>query len=327
MIRAIGTVVIGRNEGERLCRCLESLSAAGLVVYVDSGSSDDSVACARSRGANVVELDASILFTAARARNEGFRRLLERDPKVTFVQFVDGDCELAPGWLEKGRRVLESGPELAVVCGRCRERHPDRSIYNRLCDIEWDQPIGQTDACGGIALMRVSAVKQVGGFNPNVLAAEDNEICLRLRQQGWKVQRIDAEMTVHDANIRHFSQWWRRAVRCGYAFAQGAHLHGAGPEGHFVRERRRAVLWGGVLPLAALLAAWPTAGWSLLLVLLYPLQMQRIYQRTRRRQLARPAAAAWAVSCVAAKFAECYGICKFAVNQLARRSARLIEYK
>jgi glycosyltransferase involved in cell wall biosynthesis len=68
-----GLVAIGRNEGERLRRCL--ISAQGVydhVVYVDSGSSDDSVALAESFGAVVVVLDTARPFTAARARNAGF---------------------------------------------------------------------------------------------------------------------------------------------------------------------------------------------------------------------------------------------------------------
>jgi hypothetical protein len=41
--RDIGIVVIGRNEGDRLTRCLQSLQMENLpVIYVDSGSTDGS---------------------------------------------------------------------------------------------------------------------------------------------------------------------------------------------------------------------------------------------------------------------------------------------
>src|SRR4051794_6544130 len=102
----LGVIAIGRNEGERLRRCLESLSGLGLtIVYVDSSSEDGSVELARGLGAEVVELDLARPFTAARARNEGFERLGQIDPEVRFVQFVDGDCEVAGGWLDTARRV------------------------------------------------------------------------------------------------------------------------------------------------------------------------------------------------------------------------------
>ena len=120
---AIGVVAIGRNEGERLRRCLESLDGHGLtVVYVDSGSTDDSVALARSLSIEVVDLDMSTPFTAARARNAGFERLLQIDPGVRFVQFLDGDCEVADGWLERAGRVGE-----AAEGGRCL-RPPSRTV-------------------------------------------------------------------------------------------------------------------------------------------------------------------------------------------------------
>ena len=323
----LGVVVIGRNEGDRLQRCLASvLGLSEAVVYVDSGSTDDSVARARVLGVSVVQLDTSVPFTAARARNVGFRHLLDLHAEVESVQFVDGDCEVDPDWLRRGEAELSARPDVAVVCGRRRERFPDVSIYNRLCDMEWDTSLGEALACGGDALMRVAAFRQVEGFNPEIIAAEDDELCLRLRRLGWKIWRIDAEMTVHDAAMYRFGQWWRRAVRCGYAYALGAALHGRGPERHFVRQRRRIFVWGGALPALALGASVATGGGSLLLGLLYPLQVASVYRRTRQRAAPRPALA-YAVSCVASKFPEFVGLCRFLAERLGRRPARIIEYK
>src|SRR6476660_6372785 len=98
-----GVVVIGRNEGDRLAACLESLRILDLpLVYVDSGSVDGSAALARSTAhvTAVVELDPARPFSAARARNEGFAALRAARPAIEFVQFLDGDCTLADGWVE-----------------------------------------------------------------------------------------------------------------------------------------------------------------------------------------------------------------------------------
>src|SRR5579872_4333993 len=93
----LGVVVIGRNEGERLRRCLGSLlDSTRSIVYVDSGSSDGSVAMSRSLGVEVVDLDMRTAFTAARARNEGFWHLVRVRPDLEYVFFVDGDCEVLP---------------------------------------------------------------------------------------------------------------------------------------------------------------------------------------------------------------------------------------
>ncbi len=144
--RTLGVVVIGRNEGDRLKRCLDSLS--GLMshtVYVDSGSTDDSLAMSLGRGASVVELDIKVPFTAARARNEGFRKLMALHPSLEYVFFVDGDCEVVCGWSSAAVQFFEQHPRAAVVWGRVRERHPEKSIYNLLCDMEWSAfEVGET---------------------------------------------------------------------------------------------------------------------------------------------------------------------------------------
>lgn len=271
MAIGMGVVVIGRNEGLRLERCLASLvGAAEQVVYVDSGSTDDSVQMAKALGVEVVELDMSIPFTAARARNEGFARLQHLLPAMRYVQFVDGDCEVVEGWLSRAQAFLDTRPEVAVVCGRRRERFPQRSIYNLLCDLEWDTPIGEAKACGGDALMRADAFAAASGFRADLIAGEEPELCVRLRANGWKVWRLAEEMTLHDAAMTRFGQWWRRTLRGGHAFAEGAFLHGAAPEKHWLRESRRAWFWGLGVPLATVIAML-MLGWSgLLLLLVYP---------------------------------------------------------
>ena len=209
----IGAVAIGRNEGERLVACLRSLvGRVDRVVYVDSGSTDNSRDLARSLGVEVVELDLSRPFTAARARNEGLDRLRDVLPGVEYVQFVDGDCEVRAEWIETARSALEADEKLAVVCGRRRERFPEASIYNTLTDMEWDTPIGPAQSCGGDALFRNAALEAVGGYDPSVIAGEEPEMCFRLRAGGWTIRRLDAEMTLHDANMETFGQWWKLSL-------------------------------------------------------------------------------------------------------------------
>ena len=324
MASRIGVVVIGRNEGERLARCLRSLQVApACVVYVDSGSTDGSVALARGMGIEVLMLDMGRPFTAARARNEGLKRLLQNCPGLTYVQFVDGDCEVMPGWLEAARLFLEGRRRVAVACGRRRERFPDRSIYNWLCDQEWNTPVGEATACGGDALMRVAAFEQVGGFDPALIAGEEPELCVRLRAAGWSVWRLEAEMTLHDAAMLRFGQWWQRSVRAGHAFAEGAAMHGGTPSRHWVREASRAWLWGLGIPLAVL-AALPLIGnWALLGLWVYPLQVLRLARRAGggRNQLLQ------ALFLVLGKFPELQGQLKYGWSRLRDRRVQLIEYK
>lgn len=277
---SIGVVVTGRNHGERLLRCLDSvLSQARRVVYVDCGSGDGSVERARERGLQTIELDLGVPFTAARAHNAGWQALAADTGTATsapeFVQFVDGDCELAPRWLRRAAAFLEQRADVAAVCGRLHERFPEASIYNRLCDEEWDVPPGQTRYCGGIVMLRMQALRAVSGFRDELIAGEEPELCVRLADAGWRIWRLRDDMGWHDAAMQRFSQWWRRAQRSGYAFAEGAHLHGRPPHRHWVRETHRAWWWAGALPLstAAAVAAFGMPGAALLGA--YPLQFAR----------------------------------------------------
>ncbi|WP_448196979.1 glycosyltransferase [Pseudomonas putida] len=325
MVTGIGVVVIGRNEGLRLERCLASLAGrADKVVYVDSGSTDGSVQRASALGVEVLTLDMTIPFTAARARNEGFACLQKALPAVRHVQFVDGDCEVHAGWLVTAQAFLDTHPQVAVVCGRRRERFPQHSVYNWLCDLEWDTPLGETKACGGDALMRVDAFVAVAGYRSALIAGEEPELCVRLRAAGWKVWRLAAEMTLHDAAMTRFGQWWRRSVRAGYAYAEGASLHGAPPERHWLRESRRAWVWGLGIPLLVALASIWMGLWALVLLLVYPLQMLRLARRGGRSAREN---AVQAVFLVLGKFPEMLGQMRFVLNRFMAGNPALIEYK
>ncbi len=319
-----GVVVIGRNEGQRLRRCLESLSASSqFVVYVDSGSSDGSVSLAESHGVAVVQLDMSAPFTAARARNAGFARLQQIASGLRYVQFVDGDCEMFDTWLPAASAFLDKESDVAVVTGRLRERFPEHSIYNRLCDMEWDRPVGLAKSCGGIAMMRSEVFAAEHGFREDLIAGEEPELCVRIRARGWKVWRLALPMAWHDASILRFGQWWKRTQRGGFAAAEGAWLHGSPPERHGVTRTRGNVLWGIGLPIAivSLSVVNPAA---LLLLLAYPLQVLRLALRDGIRDPARR----WrALFYVVGRFPEAQGALKFWLNRLRRRRASLIEYK
>ncbi|MBH8553914.1 glycosyltransferase [Nostocaceae cyanobacterium CENA357] len=328
-MQPVGIVVIGRNEGDRLHDCLISvISESVTVVYVDSGSTDGSLALAQSLGVHVVKLDLSIPFTAARARNVGFEYLLQVKSNIEFIQFVDGDCRVVEGWLEVAVGELLAQPEVVVVCGRRREEFPTYSIYNRLCDIEWDTPLGEAKACGGDSMMRVSALKKVGVFNPTLIAGEEPELCVRLRQAGGKVLRIDAEMTLHDAQITHISQWWKRSQRAGHAYAEGSWLHGYSPERHWVKESRSIWLWGLLVPVLAIASAWLTSGLSIVfLVMIYILLVYRIYQSTLQRGLKSKDTFLYSLFCVMGKLPQAQGQIQFHISRLLKKQRTLVEYK
>lgn len=228
----VSVVVIGRNEGERLARCLASVQAArwdGVpfeLIYVDSRSGDDSVARAAAMGAAVRVLD-DASPCAAKARNVGWRLA-----RGEFTLFLDGDTELDPDFVSRALAALADA-RLCAAWGHRRESNPGQSLYTRVLDLDWVYPTGRTLYFGGDVLVRRAALAAVGGFDPTLKAGEEPELCARLRAEGWEIEHIDAPMTRHDLAVTTMRAWWRRAYRSGIAYAEVAE-----------RMRRRGdVLW------------------------------------------------------------------------------------
>lgn len=322
---SIGVVAIGRNEGERFLACLKSFegSAADLV-YVDSGSTDGSVAAADAAGARVVQLDMSQPFSASRARNAGFLVLNNAETPPEFVQFIDGDCQVQPGWLNAAQETLLEQSDLGVVTGILSEKEPERSVYNAMCDYEWHGPIGEIEACGGLTMVRREAFRAVGGYDEALIAGEDDDFCVRMRQAGWKIRRIPVDMALHDAAMTRISQWWTRMERAGHAFAQLGRIH----PGVFRKQLLRIWTFGAVLPLLFVTALLLGNTWLAMVVCgLYGLSWWRSARRLHKEGLPRSEARKHAGFLVLSKFAGLLGVLRFHRRRLSGGAMQLIEYK
>ncbi|MEL6336813.1 MAG: glycosyltransferase family 2 protein, partial [Pseudomonadota bacterium] len=218
----------------------------------------------------------------------------------------------------------------------------EATVYNRLADMEWNTPIGPAAACGGDAMMRRSALSAVGGYREDLIAGEEPELCLRLARAGWQIERLDAEMTGHDAGITRFGQWWKRCVRGGWAAAEGAALHGRAAEAYNVARLRSIVIWGALVPggtvLAGLLAAVLAAGGSALSLVpaamgagglgLMVLQGLRIARdRVRRFGDAGRHAALYGLFTMLGKLPQMQGVIRYGRHARRGGRARLIEYR
>lgn len=332
----IGVVVIGRNEGERLKRCIRSVEGqSSRIVYVDSGSDDGSQSWARTQGVEVIDLDASTPFTMARARNAGWRLLAENPGAVDLVQFVDGDCEVLPGWIEEGARTLILRADAAAIGGLRRERHPEATLYNRLTDLEWMRRPGDDVFFLGDVMLRLDALRRTGGFNEAMIAGEEAELGLRLRDLGFRLVQLETPMTLHDMGMTRFRQWWRRATRTGHAYAESAFSPIGAAHRHHWRDSLRAVFWGGVWPacmLGSLVAAvLMGGGWWIAPAVTGALALLNVARTTsrRRRTFRTPwrHAALYAGFCLLAKPAHLQGIATFLVARVRGRRIGLIEYR
>ena len=268
-------VVIGRNEGQRLARCLESIQqirgvAVTEVIYVDSDSADGSPELALRYGATVVAIHPE-RPTAAIGRNAGWRRAASE-----LVLFLDGDTVLHPEFPEAACDALLQNPSVAAVWGHRREIHPEASLYNRVLDLDWVYAPGLTEFCGGDVVMRRKALLETGGFDEGLIAGEEPELCRRMRSLGYGILHIDRPMTGHDLQITRWSQYWKRAKRAGHAYAEVSERFRRSEDPAWERDRRRNIMRGSfwIFSLVTAIAAslWygpvPIALWLALLLLL-----------------------------------------------------------
>jgi hypothetical protein len=218
-------------------------------------------------------------------------------------------------------QFLEAHPDVGVVCGRRFEAHADASIYNSLCDDEWDTPVGEARECGGDALVRCVALDQIGGYNTDLLAGEEPEMTARMRAAGWRIWRIDVPMSEHDAKILSIRQWWRRTQRGGFGYAQVWAATKAMPQPLYGRQLRSALIWVIAAPVLTLLAGILVREPLILLLLpfAYALQLARI-----ARNCSAPAKLTKAALILLAKIPEAIGAARFL---LAGGGRRVPEYK
>ena len=266
-MKVLSVVVIGRNEGERLARCLESVEGMdrdGLrveVIYVDSGSSDNSVVLAAAMGARVISLQPE-RPTAGLGRNAGWHNATGE-----FVLFLDGDTLLHSTFVKDSMREFDT-PGVGVVWGHRRELHPERSLYNRVLDLDWIYAPGPSEFCGGDAIFRRDLLVRTGGFDKLLIAGEEPELCRRILKLGSTILHVDRPMTQHDLAMTKFSQYWRRAARAGHAYAEvSARFAGTGDRFWSAEARRNQVRAGLLMGLAcagltigaARRSMWPVA--------------------------------------------------------------------
>lgn len=320
-------VVIGRNEGARLVRCLESVRAADYpqekieLIYADTDSTDDSCTVAAKAGAEVVPIRPERPCAAA-ARNAGLRRAHHE-----LVHFFDGDTMVVASWFRRGVAAMKD-PNVACVFGRVTEVAPTASVYNFWAHHDWYVPPGPADSCGGNALYLHDALEIVGGFDESLIAGEEPDLCYRIREgQGKLVMSLDQPMIQHDINMTRFAQYWRRCTRTGHGYAEIAHRHPGLRSWRIAHRREPAHVLVGLAALALSLGfwtPWPVAVWAGLLAA----AVLRNAMRVRNRVGGFRSAILYSVHHYIAKLPITIGECTYWFRLFFRRHRQpLMEYR
>ncbi|MDN5836993.1 MAG: glycosyltransferase family 2 protein, partial [Nitrosospira sp.] len=229
----ISVVIVNYNAGQFLTECIQSaLPQVNEALVVDNASSDISLdLCARRFPAEpklkVIRNTANLGFAAA--CNIGAAQAAG-----AYVLFLNPDCILREGSLQRMVQVLETSPETGMAGGllinedgteqaggRRAIPTPWRSFVRafglyRLADY-WprlffdfhlhkqalpDHPIEVEAISGALMLVRREAMKDVGLWDEGYfLHCEDFDWCMRFRQKGWKILFVPDAPVVHHKGI------------------------------------------------------------------------------------------------------------------------------
>ncbi len=215
----IGVVIIGVNVSRYIGDCIRSVRAADYpqelitIAYVDGGSTDDSAHRALAAGdIQLIELN-DLHPTPGRGRNAGWKAMT-----TPLIQFLDADTLIDPKWFRKA--IVHFEGNIVAVCGGRKERYPKKNFFHRLTELEWRYEIGLCRYFGGDVLLRRQVLEETKGFDESLVAGEDPELSYRIRHLGYQILRLDAPMTTHDINMSSLRQYFKRAFRSGYAYAE-----------------------------------------------------------------------------------------------------------
>jgi mycofactocin system glycosyltransferase len=212
----ITVVVPARDRSDALDRCLRSLGPGAPVVVVDDGSDDPGAIAevCRAHGAEVIRRSAN--GGPAAARNQALVAL-----GTELVAFVDSDCTVTEGWIERLVWLFDD-PGIAAVAPRIRpERraggHGHRAL-TRYAEARSALDMGPDESEVGpgrlvryvpTAALIVRRSALASGFDPALRVGEDVDLVWRMVDAGWRV-RYDPSVTV---SHREPSSWRALAAR------------------------------------------------------------------------------------------------------------------
>jgi glycosyltransferase involved in cell wall biosynthesis len=218
--------ICGRNCQDTVRDALESVAEQDYphelmeVVFVDDGSEDNTL--------KVVEEYLSRTDIVSRIFSGKWRGLGKARNAIVdnslgdYIIWVDSDMILTKEFVRKQISFIERNPKAGIVTGRfgilpeenlvlTLDLLPSVVEYSRQ---DWNR-LSKMPGTGG-ATYRVSAAKEVGGFDESIEGTgEDVEIAGRIKQAGWSILRADGLFFEMHGKMSSWKALWKRYVNHG----------------------------------------------------------------------------------------------------------------
>lgn len=229
----VSIVIVNYNAGQFLIECIQSaLSQVSEVLVVDNASTDLSLDLCAQRFPEEPKLKIirnTVNLGFAAACNVGAAQATE-----PYVLFLNPDCILREGSLQRMVQVLETNAETGMVGGLLiNEDGTEQAGGRRAVPTPWrsfvrafglyhfadywprlffdfhlhkqalpDHPIEVEAISGALMLVRREAMEDVGLWDEDYfLHCEDFDWCMRFRQKGWKILFIPDAPVMHHKGV------------------------------------------------------------------------------------------------------------------------------
>lgn len=181
------SVIIPSGRPERVAVTVHSLLAQNLLpdMYEIIVVTPDCDALPKDLPAEVRVISSGRLFPPGRMRNIG-----AREARGGYLCFLDDDCQAPENLLEHMVYILQKREHVGAV--GCRVVACDGTFWNRCADQALftsyqARKAGVTAGLGSAALaVRREAFAAAGGFDEELMASEDWDFSLKLRERGWQ---------------------------------------------------------------------------------------------------------------------------------------------
>ena len=162
------------------------------------------------------------------------RNVVVNNAKGKYVVWVDCDNLLPTDHVRKQVDFMERNPRVGIAAGKFKSR-PESNLISSLESIEWEVnyhqgdgetasgPLGHFCGGGGGSIYRVSAIRQVGGFDSNIKGAgEDFDVERKITGVGWLLY-FPTEAEFYHRCKKSLKSIWKENYWYGYGGHYLAH--------------------------------------------------------------------------------------------------------
>lgn len=227
----ISVLIVNYNTADLIGRCVESvLSQRGVsfeVIVIDNASADESVKVLKAFGDKITLIANKDNLGFGKANNLGFQAssgnyLFLLNPDAMFL--TDNDLANAVRYMQEhadeglmGTRIVDSyNQHVVTICDHYPRQKQTTANFSHL-------PGKWATVLGASMVVRRDVFEKIGGFDEDFfLYAEETDLCLRIRQHGYKINYSEQITVQHvgSASVRTSpkEQVIRRKKRAKYLF-------------------------------------------------------------------------------------------------------------